>query len=65
MNDQRDQGNNFPPEEQVAPSFDQMIQENFATFYLFCEVFSEPACRKMYPLLASYPWKPLSLRKYP
>lgn len=45
-------------------SFEQVIEENFNTFYLFHEVFSKPACYRMNPLLALYPWKPQILRMF-
>jgi len=45
-------------------AFEKVVQENFADFYLFYEIFSQPVCRKMHPLLALYPWKPQVLRMF-
>ena len=47
-----------------SDSFEQVFEEKFATFYLFHEVFSKPACYRMNPLLAFYPWKPQTLRMF-
>ncbi len=64
MSDKKDQKKGFSPGEETPLPFEKEVQENFHSYYLFHEVFSDPVCRKMYPLLRSYPWKPLSLRRY-
>ncbi len=64
MNEIEDKSGFIPYDQSNASSFEDIIQENFTTFYLFHEVFSKPACYRMNPLLAFYPWKPQTLRMF-
>ena len=64
MTDGKEQETPLSSKDYEEIPFEQRVQEKFEDYFLFYEIFSEPACRRMYPLLALYPWKPQSLRKF-